>query len=837
MPPLVARWGHDSLACGLRGAPGTVGAGRAAEKLRPGSCNPTDMPDYHVNTIQRWLSIRHGTMIVLLSAWWGTLAFAHTADAEPAGDTGAQHEGPADVGAAETASPVVPPRIVYQTAVPYPEGADGDAVVVLLAVINVDGTVRSVTAESGEPRFRETAERTVAQWRFEPALREGSPVAARIKLEVAFHAPTKGGEAAQDSSPPDDAGGEAASPTPQASPAVSAIPAPASPAPIEVTVLGEKPAPMAVSLARTEVRQIPGTFGDPFRAIEILPGVTPIISGLPYFYVRGAPPGNVGYYLDGIRVPYLYHIAIGPSVIHPAMVDRVDLYSGGYPARFGRFAGGIVAAETAAPNPTLHGEASIRLYDAGALVEGGFADGRGTFLLGGRYSYTAALLSVLAKGVTLDYRDFQGRMSYNLTADDQISLVTFGAYDLIAQDSNGISTIGFGSEFYRGEVRWDRKLGAGGRLRTAVTAGFDQTAVGGERKAQNRLGGLRVELDQRFGHRLRLRAGLDGMLESYRVTNPIHGDPDDPDSRTFQALFPARRDATTGVHGELGIEIRPGFVVTPGVRLDYYRSAGAEAVAVDPRLSARLDLSSSVALVQSLGIAHQPPSFLLPIPGLALGSLSRGLQTAYQASVGVEWNLMMNTRLTSNLFYDIFTNMTDTLSLPERDTSDLSGRTSGRAYGFELFLHRKLTRDLGGFVSYTLSRSEREMNGQRFPSAFDRRHVLNAALALDLGRHWRAGTRVMWYTGAPKTSQAGATVSSSDAPVLTSAANPWVPNPPRDPSFWRLDLRLEKLWQLGETTHMSFVAEVLNATASKETLGGTAIGPVVVPSIGVEGGF
>ncbi|MEI9949386.1 MAG: hypothetical protein WDO74_10485 [Pseudomonadota bacterium] len=32
---------------------------------------------------------------------------------------------------------------------------------------------------------------------------------------------------------------------------------------------------------------------------------------LPFFFVRGAPPGNVGYFLDGIRVPLLFHIALG----------------------------------------------------------------------------------------------------------------------------------------------------------------------------------------------------------------------------------------------------------------------------------------------------------------------------------------------------------------------------------------------------------------------------------------------------------------------------------------------------------------------------------------------
>ena len=108
---------------------------------------------------------------------------------------------------------------------------------------------------------------------------------------------------------------------------------------------GERAPPATTSYSRAEVRQIPGAFGDPFRAVETLPGVTPIASALPFFYVRGAPPGNVGYFFDGIRVPYLFHVGIGPSVVQPALVERVDLHPGAYPARFGRFAGGIVAAE------------------------------------------------------------------------------------------------------------------------------------------------------------------------------------------------------------------------------------------------------------------------------------------------------------------------------------------------------------------------------------------------------------------------------------------------------------------------------------------------------------
>lgn len=66
--------------------------------------------------------------------------------------------------------------------------------------------------------------------------------------------------------------------------------------------------------------------------------------------------------------------------------------------------------------------------------------------------------------------------------------------------------------------------------------------------------------------------------------------------------------------------------------------------------------------------------------------------------------------------------------------------------------------------------------------------------------------------------------------------------PERGPAFYRVDLRLEKRWQVGKQGWLSFVTEVMNATLSKETFASgtgedTTIGPVTIPSVGVEGGF
>ena len=672
-------------------------------------------------------------------------------------------------------------------------------------------------------------------------------------------------------------------------PAPAESPPPASPPPppdepAEVLVVGERPEPSrSVSLTRNEVREIPGTFGDPFRAIEGMPGVTPIVSGLPFFFVRGAPPGNVGYFIDGIRVPLLFHVGAGPSVIHPGLIDRVDFYPGGYPARFGRFAGGILSGETLEPDIELRGEYNLRAFDAGALVEFPFADGRGTALVGGRYSYTAAVLGYFSPDTALDYWDYQGRVTYDLTPNDRVGVFAFGSYDYLADVTPTRTVTVFGAQFHRADFRYDHRIGSRGSLRTALTLGLDRSIVDQNRSVRDRMAGGRTELDYRLSRSVLLRAGTDLTLDRYEVvvgTNDLS-----PTAASVSEYFPSRTDIAVGAHADLVIDLDSRFTLTPGARVDLYGSQGAAAVGVDPRLGWRAEISERLALLGALGIAHQPPAFVVPLPGFQPGGIPGGLQRSIQEGLGLELELGQGTTATATVFQNAFFNMSDPLGAtpplaagcqpgqyptgsiggdlgeqpdepsfcgPRFETGtlgpDRSGgggqaadsrggrriasafevRTLGSSYGFEFYLKKRLTSRFGGFLSYTLSRSTRSYENRKYIATFDRTHVANAAVAYDLGRRWRVGTRLVFYTGLPK------------------ASDPSDPDSTRLPAFFRADLRGEKRWQLGEKTWISIVAEWMNATLSKEavtttcTLSGCqaeTIGPVTIPSLGVEGGF
>lgn len=741
----------------------------------------------------------------------------------------------------------------------------------LQLLIDVNGKVEKADATEGEEPFLGIAVAASREWIFTPAVRDGARVPARIQLEVLFTPPVE------------QTGANAQTTVAPASAPQPAGPAPEA-APVEVTVLGEQP-PDVKRLGRAEVRQMPGAFGDPFRAIEALPGVTPIASGLPYFFIRGAPPGNVGYFFDQIPVPLLFHAALGPGVIHPAFIESVNLYSGAYPAHYGRFAGGIVEGQAANPEYKLRGEATLRIVDAGAFVELPFNEGRGSLMVGGRYSYTGLIVSLLAPEVNLGYWDYQAKGTTALPNGDELSLFAFGSHDFVqAVDDKGNTVNVIDLTFHRAQAKYRRVLSPRSALDISVQGGLDRTGLGGEdaddeppADVRGQLLGARLDFVSHVSPTMTLRAGVDTIWTRSKIELNTDDDDDDDlpndgsagplisprdfyeaaqspvpgfpagvlvplqDARELEAeqtvdeqLF-SRNDVVSG--GWLGMSWRPvpNITVTPGLRFDAYNNGGDWTTSVDPRLTARYELTPKWAMVHTVGIAHQPPSLPVPIPGFT-PSASAGLQTAVQSSAGTEVKLPEKLFASVTAFQNVTLNSTDVLStastqVASPQTNSFAERTTAHAYGFEFYLRRSLAERLGGFLSYTWSRSWRSVDYANAAAGFDRRHVLNLALALDLGANWRLGSRLVTYSGVP-------------AQVAYVSA---LKSPPRSPWYYRVDWRLEKRWLLGDNgAWLAAIAEVVNTTLNRETVTSscyafgcenTTIGPVTIPSLGLEASF
>jgi hypothetical protein len=680
----------------------------------------------------------------------------------------------------------------------------------------------------------------------------------------------------------------AASTMPAAQPAAPDVPIE------EVTVHAPRKEIGQTTLSATDVREMPGAFGDPFRAIEALPGVIPIQSGVPYFYIRGAPPNDNGYYVDGIRVPLLFHVGLGEGVIHPALVDHVDFYPGAAPATYGGFAGATIAGHAREPATTWHGEANLRLIDAGALVEVPIDDGRFTVLAAGRYGYPGPILRAITSAVALNYWDYQTRAAWRFTDKDSLTLFAFGSHDYLAAQSSGNATDGgmsngtngmssgapssslkemLVSDFHRVDLRWDHSFADGdGHARVAATLGYDSQGAS-PTYVTDYSAAVRLDLDAKLAPTLRLRGGVDARYDQYGFNQTGAPGPDDDPS----TANPPPTNVTWGAYADAVWRLSPGVEIVPGARFDVFQSTRATAPgastqvsttvpAFDPRLSARVTLARSLVWISTFGLAHQYPTLrvgsvppeLVSVPGFPFGVSA--LQTVAQASQGLEVALPADFSATLTGFLAGWSGLTDLTAAcvkvdpngPNQCPNDQPVR--GQAYGVELLVRRPLSKRLSGWLSYTLSRATREAHyltasggeaSSTITGDYDRTHVLSAMGAYDLGRRWRVGARFVFYTGSP--------YSDNYPPGQASPAPPL--NDRRFPPFYRVDVRLEKRWSLGEARSIALVAEVQNATLSKEaraydcqtiqtntapvstTCRVQSLGPITLPSLGVEALF
>jgi hypothetical protein len=332
-------------------------------------------------------------------------------------------------------------------------------------------------------------------------------------------------------------------------------------------------------------------------------------------------------------------------------------------------------------------------------------------------------------------------------------------------------------------------------------------------------------------HDLDVELGADVLSERYSgdLPSPYAVSKDNYDQAV--ALFSPRTETASGAWVSGTHRPAKGWELTATMRADVFTSEGKAAVGPSPRASMRIPLADKISFLAALGVAPQPPAFAIPVPAVGYHGLPGGLAFAYEKSAGLELLLPWKFTFTAVGFHHSYFNLRD-FAQDRRNVSfdepQLEPSSPTQAFGVELFLMRKLTERYSAFASATISRAE--IGSTRLAPAhvspFDRTWVAQVGGVVDLGRNWRFSTRFLTYRGWPGSH----------------------PGEDRLPEFWRIDARLEKRWLFGEKRDrwVAFVMEGLNVTGSKEIVGRSCsdrgctndeFGPLIAPSLGVEGGL
>lgn len=773
---------------------------------------------------------------------------------------------------------VTPPRLIEAPEVTLPEGAEplpDDAAVELQITISADGSVQEALVL--EP-LREDIDALVLaaahQMRFEPATRDGEAIPARVRFRYRITPPAPPAEETESEETAEE---EAEAEEQEEASAIEEVETEGDLAPLGVTAQIERPEPGAaerITLRAEELTTVPGTFGEPIRVVALMPGVARSPFGLGFFLVRGANFQNTGFFVDGFPVPLLYHLGAGPAVISARLVDKLHFYPGGYPSMYGRFSAGIVSLETAPPpTDSIRGELEVDLFRASALAVVPFDNGRGSVAGAVRRSYFELLLPLVQPGLELAYTDYQLRADYRVDPRMSLSLFFFGSDDRLDQSgafgggvaSEGTQT-GLGYDFQRLIARMVLRFPNNARVSISGMLGRDGNSIQSSQPGseplvialQTSYAALRVDAEVPWGdiRELQTNFGLDinaqlfdvfataftpaGLGEYPRPIFTPQGLEDDEGMQDF--LVPTVVRALGAAYIDQIIRLGTLQISLAG-RFDYMRYGDISDVYPDPRLVMRWQVVPELLLKGATGLFSQPPvAFQLARTG---GNPALQPERAWQNSVGAEVTLPERVEVHTTFFYNQYFDLVEQVNRSVIQPDGSLQRTyfanegEGRAYGLEVLVRRRIEQGLYGWLSYTLSRSERRDGNVWEPFVFDQTHVLNLALSYAFDG-WRFGAAFQLSTGRPTTSLVSATydadVDEFD-PTFRDIGE-------RLPTFHRLDLRIDRDFEIGPIRGSVYldVQNVYNSPNTEGTLysyrfhqSASLPGLPILPTIGVRG--
>ena len=617
------------------------------------------------------------------------------------------------------------------------------------------------------------------------------------------------------------------------------------------------------TISREVLTRVSGTRGDALRAVELLPGVARPPFGLGVLLVRGSAPGDSEVFLDGVSVPLLYHFGGITSFYNSYLLDRIDFYPGNFSARFGRRTGGILEVDARDPaGDQLRGLVNINLIDASFVVEGPITDEL-SVSLAARRSYIDFFLenlipedafNILAAPV---YYDYQLTAVWKPHPLHRFRLLVYGSGDVFRvlfaepadQDPAFRGNVDLSTEFHRFQLSW--------RAQPEPWLDQDITLAGGLTYLNFAAGNalkfdadfvplyVRSEWRARLAPSLRLIWGIDIQFTPFKLFfrgNTLTGSEGTPDAGDPLGPNP---DVELNSRGQayrpaayVEVDVRPWdkLQLVWGLRLDWFGEI--QEWSFDPRVSARWSVLEQTALKAAIGWFSQPPEFQESAE--VIGNPALEVLHALHLGLGVDHRFDEVFSVSVDGFYKhIYNRVVGTGS---GNAPFFTNDGIGRIYGAEVAARAEPIGRFFGFLSYTLSRSERlDREGAWRLFDFDQTHILTLSGVYRLGDGWEAGATFRLVTGNPFTPVVGGVFNANAGvyqPVYGAA------NGERNPLFHRLDVRLEKQWRVGPGTLAVFI-DVQNVYNAMNREGvtynfdfsqrGQISGLPIIPSLGVRG--
>ena len=403
------------------------------------------------------------------------------------------------------------------------------------------------------------------------------------------------------------------------------------------------------TLNREEIRQTPGSGGDPLRVINSLPAVSAASGEFADLLVRGGTADENLTFIDNIPVgdfTYFTDKYDGSrggraAILAPDVFDRAEFSAGGFGVRYGdKMSSALDISLREANRERVQGVIFADSGTAGGSIDIPLGK-RGSWLFSARRSYIDVALDVagIAEQGIIGYPrtfDFTNKFIYDLAPRHKLSLTALNFFEDFEQTDEQAGNIDRRTDRFRLR-RTSRRLILGATLSSTFGENtLAQTTVWAtgahndgnfflpftnflqrSRDLRDSQIGIKEELTSAISDKIKIAVGGGVYFDqanyfSFENANGFYS----PLEEEFNAAPRENRldlETKTSAYGyaQATFQITPRFSITPGIRLDRYGIS--DETLFSPRIGARFNVVPRVALTFAAGIYRQPPRSFCPV--------------------------------------------------------------------------------------------------------------------------------------------------------------------------------------------------------------------------------
>ncbi len=600
-------------------------------------------------------------------------------------------------------------------------------------------------------------------------------------------------------------------------------------------------------LSTEELLRIPLIKPDPILAIQTLPGVTSPSDYFGWIFVRGGGGEENLYIWDGMELPTLYRLFGIGSIVSPFIINKFELYPGGFSCKYGNKLSSVVSIHS----KDFTGKTKFIFWSDPTEFSGLYESNLSkdiAFYLTSRRSFIDIYLTKLgvSEDVLLPYwGDFEERLTYKYE-NGKVSLQMLRGKDGASinfpfeSDTSGEDTISLEweniNELY--SFIWLNSSEMFGTQRLVLSQTKSKNRFVTEnlmddyQLEDNKEKNISFSIEKQIVSHSFIECGINWKAKSESTEVKLS-------TRDTYLNFPAHYIITGDTSGYIAggyLENTSIFLkiikLRTGVRID--KLSITDEKVTSPRILISYMPVEGYENYLFWGHYYQFPKFCF------LKDKNLDATSAHHYIFGAKWDLTDKWFLKFDTYYKEYEKLVVLDPIVGFENTGY-----GYAYGFDLILRKHLIKNSFGWFSYSYTVSRRKTMDYPFlaPYTSDNRHTFNFVYSLQLPYRMQFGVRYKFNLGRP--------MSPFYGRQWNKKTNKWEIywgkfHSVRYPHYSRLDIKIDKRINLGGCD-LNLYLTILNLLNRKnvqdyfiynENKNYRAIYMLpIVPVVGIEGRF